>query len=286
MASYETVIYETRNRVAHITLNRPEKLNALSPELQNDLAAALQEANHDDGVRAVVMTGAGRAFCAGADMGRGDGEAPPPDPTMGVMRTLVRNFGNSTGPGLERTRAMQRLNKPIIGALNGWTLGAGFELAVNLDILIASEQAVLGAPEIRHGSTIVTTLPYLIGPMWAKRLLLTGDHISANKAQEIGLVIDVTPHDELLPRAAALAERIAMVPPLAVRLNKRMLDGVMEMMGRDKARNYASVLGAIILTTTPLAETADGRNLMKLRSEGDMRSFLEARDGPFGRTPL
>lgn len=280
--AYTTVLYEKQGRVAQITLNRPERLNALSGELSADIAAALQEANQDPDVRAVVMTGTGRAFSAGADLSRGGGEQAPGTYSG---RDLL-GWYNSTEEGLERSRAMRRLQKPIVAALNGYTLGAGFELAITCDILIASEQAVMGAPEIRHGSIVATFLPFLVGPMWAKRMILTGDHISAQTAKEIGLLVDVVPHEELLPAALALAERIAMVPPLAVRLNKRMLDGILEMSGLDKSQEYGHVVAAICHTLGDQATDQAGRRLSTIRETEGLRAMLEARDGPFGRTPL
>src|SRR5688572_10887232 len=123
--AYETILVEQRNRVRLITLNRPDKLNALSPELNSELAAALQEANSDDGTRAIVITGAGRAFSAGADMGRAAAEAPTAPPS--ASETLVRQY-ESGQAGLERNRKMRLVHKPTVAALNGYTLGAGFEL--------------------------------------------------------------------------------------------------------------------------------------------------------------
>ena len=218
---YTSIIYEKKGqygRVAQITLNRPDKPNALSQDLSSDMHAALQEANNDPEIRAIVMTGAGRAFSAGAHlaMGRASGEVEKPGTYSGMD---LMGWYENTERGLEKTRAIRRLHKPVIAALNGYTLGAGFELALTCDMVIASEQAVLGAPEIRHGSIVATWLPYLVGPMWSKRIILTGDHITAQRAKDIGLVLDVVPHDELLPTALALADSIAMVPPLAVRLN-------------------------------------------------------------------
>lgn len=274
--AYTVVIYEKQGRVAGITLNRPERLNALNEELTSDIAAALQEANDDPEVRSIVMTGAGRAFSSGADLSRGLSEGG---------RDLL-GWYDTTEKGLERTRAMRRLHKPIVAAINGYALGAGFELAISCDLLVASEQAVMGAPELRHGSIVATWLPFLVGPMWAKRIILTGDHVSARTAKEIGLVLEVVPQDQLLPTAMALAERIALVPPLAVRLNKRMIDGTLEMMGVEKAFGYGELVATICHALADRAETADGRNLARIRAEQGLRAFLEARDGPFGREPL
>lgn len=277
---YEAIIYEKKKRVALITFNRPEKMNALNETLRGDIEAALHDAEQDDEVRSIVMTGNGRAWSAGADMSR------ERDATRDNGRDLI-GWYNSTEQSFERQRAMRRLHKPIVAAINGYALGAGFELLITCDLLVASERAVMGAPELRHGSIVATWLPFIVGPMWAKRIILTGDHVSAQTAKDIGLVIDVVPHDQLLPKAMELAERIALVPPLAVRFNKRMIDGVMEMMGVEHGLQYGALVSAICHAgAMPLAETADGRKLSEVREKEGVRGFLEARDGPFGRVPI
>ena len=117
------------------------------------------------------------------------------------------------------------VTQPIIGAINGYCLGRGFEYALHSDILIASDRAAFGAPEIRHGSIAATRLPFFVSAQWAKRIILTGDHVSAETAERIGLVVDVVPHEELMDAALSLAQRFAHIPPFAVRFNKRMIDG-------------------------------------------------------------
>ncbi len=134
--AYEVILYEKIGRVAQITFNRPEKLNALSRELRRDINAALRDANEDPEVRSIVMTGSGRAWSAGADLGSGESRGSSD-------LDVLLSWYNSTEAGLESTRFMRRLHKPIVAALNGYTLGAGFELAITCDLLIASEQAVL-----------------------------------------------------------------------------------------------------------------------------------------------
>jgi enoyl-CoA hydratase/carnithine racemase len=278
--AYTAILYDKIGRVARITLNRPEKMNSLSTELSRDIVDAIKEANADDDVRAIVLTGAGRAFCAGANLeaSAGTDEAATARRNRGLLEWYLGSEGGS-----ESTRVFHRSTKPIIGAINGYALGAGFELAIKCDILIASENAVMGAPEIRHGSIVATWLPFIIGPMWSKRIILTGDHITAHTAQRIGLVVDVVPHEQLMEKAMGLADRIAMVPPLAVRLNKRMLDGVVEMMGYEQAMEYGEMVAVICHSLGNLAETPDGRNLAEIRGQFGVRAFLEARDGPFGR---
>lgn len=285
MAGYENVLYEVREHVAIITNNRPDRLNALSVGLKRDIEAAMMQAAHDPEVRAIVWTGAGRAFSAGANMGgRGD-------------EGLRREGGDSplldAYEGTEEYRAwglqwQATIPQPIIGAINGYALGRGFEYALHCDMLIASERAVFGAPEIRHGTIAATRLPFFVSPQWAKRIILSGDHVSAQTAEKIGLVLEVVPHDQLMDRAFALAKRFTYVPSYAVRFNKRMIDGTQEAMGMNVALAYSSMLDAIGHVTArelPLHRATDGLDLRKLQEEKGLREFIHARDEPFGPSP-
>lgn len=267
----ETVAYEKRpGYVALVSLNRPDKLNAISEQMWRDLLAVLEEAEGDPEVRALVLTGNGRAFSAGADIGPGQ----EPRDLLGWVASEERQA--------QRRRFVARgRGKPIVAAVHGWTLGLGFELAISCDMVIAAEDARLGAPEIRFGSIVSSILPWLIGPQWAKRLILTGDVITAEKAKEIGLVLEVVPREQLLDTALGLAERIAAVPPLAVRFNKRMIDGALEMAGIDLGQEYGAVVAAVCQTLMPQAEALDGRNLEEVRQREGWKAFVEARDKAF-----
>ena len=283
MAEYKNVLYEVRDHVAIITNNNPEHLNALSVGLKNDIEAAFMEAAHDRNVRAIVWTGAGRGFSAGANMGgRGDEDAEPRE------SGLMGGYQNAEEYREWGVRWQTQVWQPIIGAINGYALGRGFEYALHSDILIASEQAIFGAPEIRHGSIAATRLPFLVGPQWAKRVILTGDHVSAQTALRIGLVVDVVPHEKLMDAAFALAQRISYIPPYAVRYNKRMIDGTMEAMGMNNALAYSSLLDIIGHATDrgePLIRQTDGVNLNEVRDKEGTRAFIKARDLPFGPSP-
>ncbi len=285
MAEYENVLYEVREHVAIITNNNPERLNALSVGLKRDIEAAMMEAAHDPEVRAIIWTGAGRAFSAGANMGgRGDEGARPGPQERGLLGAYLateeyREWG---------LRWQVSVPQPIIGAINGYALGRGFEYALHCDMLIASERAVFGAPEIRHGTIAATRLPFFVPAQWAKRIILTGDHVSAETAHRIGLVLEVVPHDRLMDAAFALAKRLTYVPPYAVRFNKRMIDGTMEAMGMNVALAYSSLIDAIghaAAREHPLIRESDGLDLRKLQEQEGVRAFVHARDEPFGPSP-
>jgi len=193
-----------------ITLDRPEARNALSTPLLQALAQALERADRDDGVRAVVLTGADPAFCAGVDL-----KEAASDPTY------FTRFGSQNVIAQVATLAT-----PIIGAVNGATFTGGLELALGCDFLIASERAYFGDTHARvgvlPGGGLTVRLPQAVGLRRALQMSLTSELVDARRAEQIGLVNEVVPHAELLPRAVAVAEAIATVDPATVRALKAM----------------------------------------------------------------
>ncbi|MBS7250330.1 MAG: enoyl-CoA hydratase [Candidatus Freyarchaeota archaeon] len=220
MPKFETVLYEKRGGVAVITLNRPEKLNALNSQMNRDLKYALKEARDDPEVRVIVLTGAGRGFCSGADIS---------DFAGGVT---LEDFRRMTEQGVVPETIITPYDlidvpKPIIAAVNGVAVGFGMNVLLNCDIIIASEAASFGEFFIRmglipdmNGSLL---LPMLVGIHKAKELIFTGDRISAHEALRIGLVNRVVPPDELMPTAMELANRLAEGPPLALAMSKKLI---------------------------------------------------------------
>jgi enoyl-CoA hydratase/carnithine racemase len=211
-----TVLLEKRGPIAVVSLNRPEARNAMNAQMVNDLARTWQELREDDGVHVVVLTGRGdKSFCAGIDL-KEMRDAPP-----GWHR---EQFWNP--PGATPLEAGLEFWKPVIGAINGYCLGAGCTLALSCDIRIASERARFGFPEVKVGlPTIVAALrlPALTSLANAAELLLVGDDIDADEAHRLGLLNRVVPHAEVLPAALQLAERICGNAPLAVQVTKEVL---------------------------------------------------------------
>ena len=271
MAESTLVLYETREHVAKITLNRPEKLNALSVDLVAELGAAFERAHADDDVRAVVLTGSGRAFSAGADLG---GPRSPHGRTQDEWWTRLQSTH-------DRQIMIRDFPKPVIAAVNGYSLGLGCELALSCDIVVAAEDAKFGEPEIRHGSMVASMIPWLTNPQQAKLLILTGDTISAQEAQAIGLAVKVVPNDQLQAEAERIARRIAKVPPFAVRYNKRMIDGMYDAMGFRMAMDYGHKIEVLCYERLPEAENVHGVRLEQQRREAGVKGFLQARDAPF-----
>jgi enoyl-CoA hydratase len=206
---YQNLLFERSENIAQITLNRPKVLNALNRALFAELDAALDEIAADESVRAVILTGAGeKAFAAGADIQ----ELAQLSAAEGQQLALK---------GQRIFSKLENLGKPAIAAINGFALGGGCELAMSATIRIASETARLGQPEVKLGLLPgyggSQRLPRLVGKGAAFKLLLTGDMISASEALRIGLVDEVVPAAELLPRVRALAATIASMAPVAIR---------------------------------------------------------------------
>ena len=209
--SYETLLVERRGRVAVITINRPQKLNALNIQTRAEGAAALEELREDESVRVVVITGAGeKAFVAGADISEFEGRTAVSQRDVMTARSLFT--------------AVDTFPKPVIAMINGFCLGGGCELALSCDIRVASETARFGQPEINlgiiPGGGGTQRLTRLVGEGKAMELILTGDMIDAQHAYNLGLVNLVVPAADLEARTMELANRIAEKSPVALRMAK------------------------------------------------------------------
>jgi 2-(1,2-epoxy-1,2-dihydrophenyl)acetyl-CoA isomerase len=247
--------------IATVILNRPDRLNALNTELAAALNEALARAAEDNSVRVVVLTGAGRAFCAGGDLGairagRESGDASRLEP-------LLRE-------GMQSVLRMRTMPQPVIAAVNGAAAGAGMNIALAADIRIAAEDAVFGENFAKvglfpdYGGTYF--LPQLVGPSRAAQMFYTGVMIDAKTALQLGIVNQVVPPGQLEAEAQALAQRIAQGPPVAIRAVKRVL------------------FGAERAALTAALETEVHQQLLCFRSEDcseGVRAFFEKRPPKF-----
>ncbi len=222
-----------------VTINRPERRNAFDAEAIAGIGRAFTDAEHDDGVRVVVITGAGdKAFCAGMDLRAfGQGNRPRPE-----------------GPGLEvfQTRCYP---KPVIAAVNGAAIGGGFELAMASDMVIAAEHATFGMPEVKRGlvgAGCSTRLAARVPPAIAFEMGLTGDAIDAARAYELGLVNQVVPAADLMAHVAALADRIAANAPLALAVTKQL---IFEEAGMHDASEWKAIRAKVV----PVFASADAK---------------------------
>jgi enoyl-CoA hydratase len=235
----EHIRYELVGPIARISLDRPAKLNAIDAGMLAGLDAALDRAEADDKVRAVLLVGTGRSFSAGFDLAPGEG----PRNTQSVRAELRRGF--------DLILRFWSSPKPTIAAVHGHCLGSGMELALACDLTIAAQGTRFGAPEVRFGSGILMLiLPWLIGAKAAKSLLLTGDDtLDAERALGYGLVSEVVPVGELPDRALALARRIASNDRIAVSLTKQALNRSYDVAGMRAALEQAFELDVLVETS-------------------------------------
>jgi enoyl-CoA hydratase/carnithine racemase len=214
------VLYEKRDRIAYLTINRPDARNAVSPEVHRAMIAAWADFAEDESVDVAILTGAGEAFCAGADLKE---YIPPivagggPDDLRQIVELGLNGF----------TRGMHRIGKPIVGAVNGWALAGGFETALACDIRIASERAMFGSFEARrgfhHGDGGLVRLVNAGGVGVAMHMLLTAEPIDARQALEWNLVSKVVPHERLMEEAETVARQILRNSQRAVRSAKQTI---------------------------------------------------------------
>jgi enoyl-CoA hydratase/carnithine racemase len=246
------VLLDVDGPVAVITLNRPAKLNAITPEMAGALRACLDRVDADPAIRVAVLTGAGeRSFCVGSDIRELDAYATPWE---------FRNRGDYGD-------AVRALRKPIVAAVNGYAYGGGLELAMACDIRLAATTATFAAPEIKlgwiGGSGQSALLAHAVGPGNAATMLLTGDPIDAARAKDWGLVTEVVPPEELLPAVRELAGKIAARPPIAAQTAKANLRAAYTM-PLDQAIQYERDLQTVCFAT---ADAAEGRAAFAARRE-------------------
>lgn len=263
--TFENIIYEIDEPVATITLNRPKSLNALTQPLWRELGEALKKAEADDTVRVVVLTGAGRSFCAGYDLTE---EYDPP------LKTAA-DWHRSLSQDMDVTMAIWNLEKPVIASVRGHCLAAGFEVALACDLTIAAEGSSFGEPEVRFGSGPVTLLmPWIIGMKKTRELLYTGDTVTAEEAKQLGIVNRVVSENKLEEETRALAVKIALVPPEVMRLTKLPINRTYEIMGLNEALG-TNIDQSSILNTANVPELAEFERITK---EQGLKAALKWRE--------
>jgi enoyl-CoA hydratase len=237
---YETLLYDKKQRIGYVTLNRPTVLNAQSPEMFDELAQLFGDIKRDPDVGVVILTGAGeRAFCAGAD--------------ITFLKSLAQMTPMAAKTFVEKNRlafgAIAHLGKPVIAAVNGYALGGGCELAMACHIRLASEHARFGQPEINlglfPGAGGTQRLPRLVGKGVALEMMLTGEAIAAQEAYRLGLINKVMPAAELMPTAEKLAQQILAKAPLAVGVILEAVQHGMEMTLAEGLQLEENLFGVI-----------------------------------------
>ena len=268
-ASFQTIDLAVGGPVATLTLNRPQRLNAINKAMLGELQAALDLVEDDVDIRALVVTGAGGNFSSGFDL-KEQMEAAPSG--MDAWRDILdRDFAAVT--------RFWSLRVPTIAAVEGYCLAGGCELALCCDITIAAEDAIFGEPELKFGAGIVVMmLPWLVGPKRAKDIILTGaDRIPAREALAIGLVNRVVPPGEVAAAAQALARHIAVIDPDLVQKTKRAINRSFEIMGFSKALEEALAIDLSI----EAAGSSDKRQFMDVARRDGLRAAIAWRDARF-----
>ncbi len=269
--TFETIDLRREGPLAVLTLNRPERLNAINARMMEELDQALDRVEADPEARVLLLEGAGRAFCAGFDL----------KDSVGLKREGVADWR----PVLERDLAVIMrfwdLGKPTVAAVQGHAIAGGCELALACDITIAAEGTLLGEPELRFGSGIVALLlPWFTNPKKAKEMLLTGnDKIEAREAEAIGMVNRVVPADQLGQAARALAREMAVMDPDLLRLTKEAINRSYEIMGMKQALR----MGLDIDIQIESMETPERKTFNEISRRDGLKAAVAWRESRFDK---
>jgi enoyl-CoA hydratase len=272
---YTTLSLTIDGRLARLTLERPERLNAINREMPRELAAAVAAANAAAEVRVIILSGAGRAFCAGYDLEWGtrvEAQADAATTAWDPMRDLAMMSEN-----VGCFMSLWRSRKPVIAKVHGWCVGGGTDLALCSDLIVAAEDAQIGYPPARvWGSPTTAMWVYRLGMERAKRLLLTGDSVSGREAAAIGLVGKTVPAAELDAEVDALARRMAQLPANQLAMMKLLVNQAYENMGLASTQLLGTLLDGVA------RHTPEGLAWRTDALEHGVKAALTARDGPFG----
>lgn len=276
MSDFKHLTYAAKDRIATITLNRPGQLNAITRGMPAEIRAAVERANDDNDVHCIVLTGAGRSFCAGYDLvesaehksraaGGQDASTGPWDPMVdfAMMYRNTLDFG-----------ALLRSYKPTIAKVRGHAVAGGSDIALSCDLLIMSEDAKIGYPPARVWGIPSTGLwAHRVGAQQAKRMLFTGDLIDGREAARIGLALDAVPEAELDARIATLAQRIAAVPKNQLMMSKLVVNQALELQGLQQSQMLSSLFDGIA------RHSPEGMWFKQLAEEKGFKEAVRQRDG-------
>lgn len=277
---FSAILYEVEKGRARITLNRPEKLNALSRELQQELHEALWEADNDTNVHAVILRGNGRAFSAGYDLTPLANRAPAADDSYTAVYRGGRTYDDDAWQ-LEKAQRLRMaifdMHKPVVAQVHGFCLAGGTDVAFLCDIVIAAEDATIGFPPARAMGALPNNMwIYNCGPQWAKRLFLTGDTITGAEAAQIGLVLKSVPATHLAQEVESLVDRMVMIDTDLLSANKRIVNVALELMGARTMQRFGVENDA----RAHLAPSV--REFGRIAGEQGLKAALHWRDAKFG----
>ncbi len=261
---FETVILEKRGKIGFLTMNRPKKMNSLSDEILNDMYMGIQELDADDEIRVVVIKGAGKAFSAGYDI------SPREEPF-----TTVLQWRDHARHGNRLMLSIWNSKKPFIAQVHGHVLGGGCDLAMACDFTIAAKSTMIGEPEIQFNSgPPFGIMPFIIGMKQTKRLLLTGDRVTAEEAERIGLITQAVDDDQLEETVMELAQKLVKIPVPAIRLNKENINRAYEAMGLMETIHYGEYMFASIL----MSETPEAARFFEVANSEGLAAAFKWRD--------
>lgn len=281
--AWETVLYEEIGHVARITLNRPEVHNVMNIRLILELDEATKKADADPNIRVILLDGAGKSFSSGHDLSPIPGDALQQEHRERHQRSVEDRLATEEEWYFNKCLEIRNLKKPTIAAIHGNVVLMGIVLACMCDLIIAAESTQLWNPSLRHCGTggEIMVLPFEVGFRKTKEYLWTGDVIPIHEAERLGMINRVVPDDQLEKEAIKLAERIALMPPVAVGIIKRSLNKMQDFMGMAMAFEYHFVLHQISHATKEAADWKE--EAAKHSAERGFKGWLEFRDGPFDK---
>ncbi|MFN8555837.1 MAG: enoyl-CoA hydratase/isomerase family protein [Dehalococcoidia bacterium] len=262
--SPDDVLYERRGAIGWVTLNRPVVLNAVNWSIMRRLMVALERAEADEDALAIILHGAGRAFCAGGDVtgGRPDDDDPIPDSTSIALK-------------------IWSMPKPFVAAVHGYAVGQGYEFAGVCDLTVAAADAKFGEIQIRHGFGLpILITPFLLGLKKAKETVLLGEMIDAQEAHRLGIVNRLVPPERLLDEAEAIATRLASLPQKVIRMNKLLVNRAYELAGFREALLYRDDPALAAGLAAGAMADRENPHLQVLRSQG-WEAFKRSRDAMY-----
>ena len=269
--AFQCLLYEKKGPICYLTLNRPDKLNALNGAILTEFREAMDVIEVDPDIRVVILTGAGRAFSAGFDLERGPDSSDPHEMQAHEWREHLNAF-------VDTFLKVWRLSKPVIAAVNGYALAGACELVQVCDVKIASDRAVLGEPEIRAGlGPPLLITPFSVNLAMAKEMLLTGDTVDAHEAARIGLVNRVVPHDDLMAECERVATKISRMSEVGVRMTKLSVNRALEGMGFLSAVET----NVELMTHFDISVSPEQQEFNAIREEKGLRAALDWRDARF-----
>jgi len=242
---FSTLTYETDGRIARITFNQPERLNAIGPERPGEIRKAVELANADDGVHVIVLAGKGRAFCAGYDLKHFAERTATNNLTQDMPWEPMEDY-RVMHQYTEDIMSLWRSLKPVVCKVQGYAVAGGSDIALACDMVVMADDARIGYPPVRVWGCPTTAMwVYRLGPEKAKRMLFTGDLITGKEAAAMGLVLESVPPEELDARVEALAQRMAGVPRTQLVLQKLVINQAVDAQGLQNTQMVATIMDGI-----------------------------------------